>query len=199
MPLVVRPGRSGGGFTVVEVIIAAVILLVSLAAAVQISGRSGMIGVQVGQRYQKEAAIDSDLATIQRMNERFTCVTGTCSVRPDNEGPMDRNSYFPDPVGTDLDGDGVDDNREAAVENFQDRCSYAIGLDLASPLKVLLDTLPQLTGLQRTISVDVPPRGNVNEPRGAHLYTVTYTDTATSEVVRQMSLVPAAVAWCPRV
>ena len=199
MRFVLGNGRASGGFTVIEVIIAAVILLVSLAASVQISGRSGLIGLQVGQRYQKEAAIDSDLATIQRMNERFTCITGTCSIRADSQGAMDRNSYFPDPLGTDLDGDGVADNQESAVENFQDRCRYAIGLDLASPLKVLLDALPQPAGLQRTISVDGPPRVNVNGATGAHRYTVTYTDTTTNEVLRQISLVPAAVAWCPRV
>lgn len=199
MGLAIHSGRSGAGFTVVEVVIAAVILLASLAAAVQISGRSGLIGLQVGQRVHKEAAIDQDLAIIQRMNDRFTCITGSCSIRPDAEGAMDKDSYFPDPTGSDLDGDGVADTQESAVENFQDRCRYALGLDLASPLKALLDELPQPAGLQRSTTVDVPPRVNVNDPSGAHRYTVTYTDSATGEVMRQMSLVPAAVAWCPRV
>ena len=191
--------RLTAGFNLVEVLIASVILLMSLVGAVQISGRSGVIGILAAQRYEKEAAIDEDLARIQRMNDRFTCVSGSCGVVADGEGDMDKNDYFPDPTGTDTDGDGVADAQESAVENFQNRCRYAIGLDLATPLKTLLDALPQPAGLQRAVTVDVPPRANVNNPAGAHRYTVTYTDTATNEVLRQMSLVPTAVAWCPRV
>lgn len=184
-------GNASSGFNLVEILIASVILLISLVGAVEISGRSGMIGFLAGQRYEREAAIDEDLATIQRMNDRFTCVSGICRVLPDDEGDMDKNDYFPNPIGTDADGDGVAAAQESAVENVQNRCRHTGGLDLATPLKTLLDALPQPTGLRRTITVD--------QPTGAHRYTVTYTDTATNEVMRQMSLVPTAVAWCPRV
>lgn len=185
------PRSTSSGFNLVEILIASVILLISLVGAVEISGRSGMLGFLAGQRYEREAAIDEDLAIIQRMNDRFTCVSGICRVLPDDEGDMDKNDYFPNPIGTDADGDGVADAQESAVENVQNRCRHTGGLDLVTPLKTLLDALPQPAGLRRTITVD--------QPTGAHRYTVTYTDTATNEVMRQMSLVPTAVAWCPRV
>ncbi len=186
------------GFSLVELLISSVILLVTLVVAVTISVTSSMDSYRTGLRYQKEAAIDADLARIQRFNDRFTCVSGTCVIQPGTTGEMGKDAYFPNPVPSstrpDLDHDGVADEAEAALENIQNRCRYLQSLDLVTPLQQLIQaSLPMPEGLERTIAVDAATQG------GAHRYTVTYVDPNSSEVMRQMTLVPAMVAWCPRV
>ncbi|MFM7675327.1 MAG: hypothetical protein ACKO5F_07025 [Synechococcus sp.] len=181
-----------------ELLISSVILLVTLVGAVTISVTSSMDSYRTGLRYQKEAAIDADLAQIQRFNDRFTCVSGSCVIQAGTTAEMGKDAYFPNPVASstrpDADHDGVADEAEAALEGFQNRCRYLQSLDLVTPLKQLIEaSLPQPEGLQRTIAVDAATQG------GAHRYTVTYVDPTSTEVMRQMTLVPAAVAWCPRV
>ncbi|MFY8149306.1 MAG: hypothetical protein ACOVNL_08835 [Prochlorococcaceae cyanobacterium] len=181
-----------------EVLISSVILLVTLVGAVTISVTSSMDSYQTGLRYQKEASIDADLAQIQRFNERYTCVSGTCLIQAGTAATMGKNDYFPDPVASDLrpdaDHDGVADVAEGALEIIQNRCRYLNSLDLVTPLKDLIEaSLPVPDGLQRTIAVDPTTQA------GAHRYTVTYVDPTSNEVMRQMTLIPSAVAWCPRV
>ncbi|MCT0224848.1 prepilin-type N-terminal cleavage/methylation domain-containing protein [Synechococcus sp. CS-1328] len=198
--------REQDGFNLVELLISAVILLVTLMGAVTISLTSSMNSYQTGLRYQKEAAIDADLAQIQRFNDRFTCVSGTCLIAPGTDTPMGKDAYFPDPVGPDTDNDGVvdvaddanhdgiADEAKTALDAFQNRCLYLASLDLVTPLKQLIEaSIPVPTGLQRTIAVDSTTQG------GAHRYTVTYVDPASNEVMRQMTLLPSTVAWCPRI
>lgn len=195
-----RPGRRAGqaGFSLVEVLISSVILLVTLVGAVTISVTSSMDSYRTGLRYKKEAAIDADLAQIQRLNERYTCISGTCLIQTGSTDPMGKDDYFPNPVASSLrpddDHDGVADAAEVPLKNFQNRCRYLNSLDLVTPLKALIEaTLPVPDGLQRTIAVDATTQA------GAHRYTVTYVDPTSNEVMRQMTLVPSAVAWCPRV
>ena len=147
---------------------------------------------------QRKAAIDADLAQIQRFNERFTCVSGSCVIATGTTGEMGKDAFFPDPVATtlrpDADHDGVADAAEVALTAFQNRCRYRESLDLVTPLKQLIEaSIPVPTGLQRTIAVDSTTQG------GVHRYTVTYVDPASNEVMRQMTLIPSTVAWCPRI
>ncbi|MEA5421946.1 prepilin-type N-terminal cleavage/methylation domain-containing protein [Synechococcus sp. CCY9201] len=191
--------RGNDGFNLVELLISSVILLITLVGAVTISVTSSMNSFRTGQRYQQEAAIDADLALIQRYNDRYTCASGTCEILA-GTGDMGRNDFFPDPVPSlsqpDSNHDGVADAAETALEAIQDRCRYRNNLDLVTPLKTLIEAnlaAPIPSELQRTIAVDATTQG------GAHRYTVTYTNLQTNEMMRQMTLSPATVAWCPRI
>ncbi|QPN58975.1 prepilin-type N-terminal cleavage/methylation domain-containing protein [Synechococcus sp. CBW1002] len=198
-----RSGHRSGeaGFNLIELLISSVILLITLVGAVTISVTSSMNSFRTGQRYEQEGAIDADLALIQRYNDRFTCRSGTCEIHEkDNSSapPMTKDDFFPDaaPSSTqpDTNNDGIADTAETALEAVQDRCRYLNNLDLVTELKALIETdLPVPTGLQRTIAVDSATQG------GAHRYTVTYTNLASNEVMRQMTLSPATVSWCPRI
>ncbi len=184
------PATQASGFSLIEMIQAAAILLMVAGAAATVVIRTSSITRATQLRYALEATVDADVAVIQQLNDRYACANaaGTCAVA---SGQVDRNSYFPPRSGVDDDHNNLDDGTQA----FELKCLSPTAL--VSPLVAVINALPNPNGLTRSAAVDsVPSSGTA---LAYHRYTVTYTATASGEVMRQLTLTPTTVAWCPRV
>jgi prepilin-type N-terminal cleavage/methylation domain-containing protein len=186
----VAPAQQTRGFSLIEMIQAAAILLMVAGAAATVVIRTGSITRATQERYALEAAVDADVAVIQQLNDRYTCanVTATCAVA---SGQVDRNGFFPLRTGVDADRNNLDDGTQA----FELKCLSPS--TLVNPLVAVINALPNPNGLTRSAAVDTVPSSGT--ALAYHRYTVTYTATASGEMMRQLTLTPTTVAWCPRV
>lgn len=175
--------RTGSGFTLTELIIAAVMLLIVLGSLADIFSATNRQTMRTEQRYRQESNIDADLAFITRLNEHYTCASGNCIS--DQATHPGEGGFFPDVAAT------------AAVTAFENRCTDMSNNTLLTPLignGGIIETqapaneqrLPQIA---RVITAD----GH------SHRYTVSYfagNDT-NGEMLRQASFVPTTAGWCP--
>ena len=176
--------NSGAGFSLVEIMISTVIF------AMVSAGSLGLFSITTRQSaissslQEEEFAIRLDMASIQNMNDRFTCYSGTCQIDRDGAAPG-QNEYYPDDA--------------AALVKFKALCasssllvvpssSYGSGL-----VSLINDSSPpgQMVslGIRRTVRVDTTSPS-------ASRYSVTWTGSDGS-LVRQITLTPTAAAWCP--
>mgnify|MGYP006275240291 CR=1 FL=1 len=158
--------------------------------AIVTAGSLGLFAVSTRQAnltrklQEEEFAIRMDLATIQAINDRFTCASGTCSI--DNDGPPPGQSdYYP--------------SSAAAQTRFATLCSQGAftvvpSSSYGSGVVTLINatntpTSMQDLGLTRSVSAD-------STSPTSHRYTVTWKGSDGS-VLRQISLSPTTAAWCP--
>jgi type II secretory pathway pseudopilin PulG len=190
------------GFSLVELIVAAAMLLIVLGSLASIFSSTNRQTAATDRRYRQESNIDADLALISKLNEHYTCAKGvdgadnklTISCTSAMNTHPDQNGYFPDPVAA-----------PDVVTSFESYCNESSSNQLLSPLIGLIGTLApdndeivvngrSLPNLTRTV---------VPDGKG-HRYTVSYFDGDTpsggvpsGELLRQASLVPTAANWCP--
>ena len=183
-PPSLRPGEVQAGFSLIELMIATLIF------AMVTAGSLGMFTITTRQAnltrklQEEEFAIRIDLATIQAMNDRFTCASGSCQI--DNEAaPPGQAEYYP--------------STTSAATQFNTLCSTgalsvvpnaSYGTGLVSLINATARTSQMVSlGINRSASADTTSAQ-------AHRYTVTWTGSDGS-MLRQISLVPTAAAWCP--
>jgi prepilin-type N-terminal cleavage/methylation domain-containing protein len=186
----VAPASRARGFSLIEMIQAAAILLMVAGAAATVVIRTGSMTRATQERYAREAAVDAEVAVIQKLNDRYTCAnaTATCAVATTQ---VDRNGYFPPRSGVDADRNNLDDGTQA----FELKCLSPTAL--VAPLVDVINALPDPNDLHRSAEVDTVPSSGT--ALAYHRYTVTYKANASGEVMRQLTLTPTTVAWCPRV
>jgi prepilin-type N-terminal cleavage/methylation domain-containing protein len=174
--------RGAAGFSLVELMISTLIF------AMVTAGSLGMFTITTRQAtltrrlQEEEFAIRMDQATIQSMNDRFTCASGSCQI---SGSPPGQNDYFP--------------SSTAAVTKFTTLCSNgqltavpdaSYGSGLVSLINATNRTAAmQSLGITRSVSADATSPA-------AHRYTVSWTGS-DGTVLRQISLVPTTAAWCP--
>ncbi len=180
--------QQARGFSLIEMVQAAAILLMVAGAAATVVIRTGSMTRATQVRYALEAAVDADVAVVQQLNDRYTCASGTCAVA---SSQPDRSGYFPSRTGVDADSNNLDDGTQA----FELKCLSPT--ELVNPLVSAINALPQPSGLNRTAEADTVPSSGT--ALAYHRYTVTYTATEGGEVMRQLTLTPTTVAWCPKV
>lgn len=168
------------------------VLISTVIFAIVTAGSLGMFTISTRQAnltrqlQEEEFAIRLDLATIQAINDRFTCASGICQL--DTVGaPPGQSEYFP--------------LTAAAQTSFATLCSqgaltvvpsssYGSGLlSLISTNATAASTAMQRLGIIRRLSAD-------STSPTAHRYTVTWSGSDGS-LLRQISLVPTTAAWCP--
>ena len=180
------PGPASGtiGFSLVEIMISTVIL------AMVSAGSLGMFTVTTRQTtisrllQEEEFAIRMDLASIQNMNDRFTCYSGTCQIDTVGAAPG-QAEYYPD--------------NALALVKFNDLCSNSAllvvpSVSYGSGLVTLINATARPTelvslGITRTVTVDA------TSPTASR-YTVTW-NSSDGSLLRQINLTPTAAAWCP--
>jgi len=122
LPIPTRRSAGQEGFTLVEILLVAIVLstgLVGIASLSTIANRNQLASVSEGTRVN---TIASDIAEIQRINDRYTCgsvttTTFSCAISPTD---LSQIGYFP----SDANGQ----------TNFKNRCTYAQNLDLVTDL-----------------------------------------------------------------
>jgi hypothetical protein len=179
----------------VELLVASVIMAIAVIGSVTLTQRSGVTSSAATARYRQQSLVDADVARIRRLNDRYTCFSGTCT----SGGTSDpgKNDYFPTPVGT-----VPNITNSTAGNNFEALCK-STGLitqlvtDIGTPSAAL-------TAAGITYSIDTNNQGQqtvsefgTNVVRNLHRYTVTYTSSTSGEVLRRITLVPTTASWCP--
>lgn len=180
------------GFSIVEMLVAALLLAISASAAFTLFSASQTLFKQdVKDRDAEQNAINADLAKIQLRNRRFTCMQGSCTL---SDFDPNEDQYTPDhPDEVPL---APSDPFNAQMDEFVNLCvqpaSDPSGL-LQAFRTTALDTLDEMTsGVDRVIDIATPSR---ETPATPHAYVVTYRKDG--QVLRRVRLVPTVAGWCP--
>jgi type II secretory pathway pseudopilin PulG len=167
------------GFSLVEVMVASVILFTSVMAAVTLFNFTN-INARLGEEKQDEqAAISEDLAAVVQINDKFRCTgDGTCSS---GSNYPNENEYIP---GEKSSLSGIC-NPDGTGSGFAPK--------LADTINNLAIT-PRLNELSISRSATIPETMNANNTP-PHLSSVAWTKG--SIVLRQITLTPTVASWCP--
>lgn len=164
------------GFTLVEVLVAIVVVAIGVTGLATLTSITSSSQVALKSANSRGDAVAADIAEIQRINDRFTCASGTCLI---SSGDVNQNGYFP--------------SSSSAQTTFRVRCAYQSNSDLVTTLAGLIpansSASTRLADSGVTRSIDTANQGN------AHRYTVTYT--AGGQTLATLTLVPTTAAWCP--
>jgi type II secretory pathway pseudopilin PulG len=182
------------GFTLVELLISSVLLVLALTGTSFLFMESNRSSAATSTRYNQQALVDTDLARVRRLNDRYTCSSGTCTSLGTVE--LGKNDFFPTPTSPDLNGNS------AAGNAFEALCNST---GLITQLVNEIGTPPaSLTAAGITYAIDTSNQGQqtvsefgTNVIRNLHRYTITYTDVSSGESLRRITLVPTTVSWCP--
>jgi len=171
-----RSTQKAGGFSLVEMMIAAVLMVVATIGTV------GMFNYSISQnsssrgKQEEQSAISEDLAEIQVINDRYTCSNETsCSVSGSDPG---ENGYHP--AGT------------SPSTSFNAACLNGTLLDnlIATITATATPSAFSRLGISRTVTRTVNSESRYNR------YTVTWAKTGGTRL-RQITLVPTVAGWCP--
>ena len=165
--------------------VSSVLLVLALTGTSVLFVESNRSSAAASLRYRQQSLVDTDLARVRRLNDRYTCSSGTCTSLGTAE--LGKNDFFPAPTSTAADGNS------AAGNAFEALCNYT------DPDKTLITQLvadigiapSPLTAAGITYSIDTANQGQL------HRYTITYTNSSSGELLRRVTLVPTTVAWCP--
>ena len=175
---------ASAGFSLPEVVVSAVILVVSALGLFSLASMeiSQSRGVQAGQ--EERAAIIDDISLILQVNNRFSCYSGVCTAVGGVAEPSEKQ-YSPASSVSDID--------------FRSLCNppSLSGPSLVDPLLVEIRELARgaklvTLGITREVvkdSQDTPPL--------AHRYHVTWK-SSDNKLLRQITLSPTVAAWCPQ-
>jgi prepilin-type N-terminal cleavage/methylation domain-containing protein len=176
------------GFSLIEVIVAALILSIVSFGTLRLISTSSQQLTRSGDISQLNALIEADLTAVRTANDRLVCNNGSCVIS--GTDPT-KTGYFPT-VANPTPG-GTTAAELININFFERRCGYrttagTFSLDegLATALSGLLPAAD--ARLVRTITPQT----------SGHRYVVRYTRTGgDNTILRQVTLVPATVAWCP--
>jgi type II secretory pathway pseudopilin PulG len=189
-----RRSRGAGGFSLVELMVSSVLLVLALTGTSVLFVESNRSSAAAETRYRQQALVDTDLARVRRLNDRYTCSSGTCTSLGTVE--LAKNDFFPPPTSNAANG-----NSSAGLA-FEALCNST---GLITQLVADIGATPStLTAAGITYSIDSANQGQqtvsefgTNVVRNLHRYTITYTNSSSGELLRRVTLVPTTVAWCP--
>lgn len=165
---------NAAGFSLVEMIVAAGLLAIVATGSAMLFILSNRQSSTTRSKQEQQAAISDDLATIQTLNERYTCSSGSCSIAASDP---DEDSYYPS--GT------------SANSTFDGLCSSG-GL-LSNLITAINGTAAPASFSRLGISRQTP---SLDSDSSTHRYTITWVDTSGRRL-RQTTLVPTVANWCP--
>ncbi|MCP9911315.1 hypothetical protein KBZ15_15580 [Cyanobium sp. BA20m-p-22] len=169
---------SEAGFSLAEAIVSAGLLTMSGVALISVFTSSVESVKSISSRDEVSAAINADLAKIQRLNDYYTCLPGSCSITSLNQSPPDKYEYAPRP-----------DDPDQAFEKFKLLCkntSTNLSQGLVDELGASIAITPNIT---RTAKL------HPNNDSSSHLYIVEWSPTEGAKT--QIILSPTVSQWCP--
>lgn len=182
------------GFSLVEVLVAAMLLAISASAALTLFSVSEALFTQGKTQDDDQVAINTDLAEIQQRNRRFTCMEGSCTL---SDFDPNENQYTPPHPGVVPPGDSFINKRDTFFGLCTQPQAGASGL-LKEFKTMALDTLPAMTrGIDRAVDLNTPAS---ETPQTPHAYVVIYSkkdDNNNTQILRRARFVPTVAGWCP--
>lgn len=182
--------RQARGASLIEVIIASVVMLVALTAVVPLYTMAVKDFGTATESVDRQNRLDADYAAIRQLGEKFSWCSGNGSVNVtpsatcvytsvgDSTYYVPNNSASAPAVGPQL-------------ASFRLACSTATATSdpLTTALVAAINNLPSPTGLTRTVSLD---------DGTAHRLRIEYRNSSSdSTLVGTLVYTPPIVAWCP--
>jgi len=178
--------RDARGLSVVELLVSIVIISVAITGVISILN-NGIFGLRKSEsNYNTQNLIDRNLSQIESAADQYVCATISCTVL----SAIPAKSAYVDPSNT------------AAWNSFASRCTTnnsTSGDDLISPLAAWIEeNIADPPGLFREISVNGSgSTTDIGFGRVKHL-TVQYREGgATGPVLRNSTIIPTVVSYCP--
>lgn len=172
--------------------VSSVLLVMSLAGTAILFNEANRSSLAATTRYRQQALVDNDLARVRRLNDRYTCASGTCTSLGSTE--IGKHGYFPTPLT--LAANSTAGNAFEALCNSTQLITQLVA-NIGSPPAALSSA-----GISYSIDTANQGQQTVNElgfnvVRNLHRYTITYSNSSNGELLRTVVLVPTTVAWCP--
>ncbi|MFT5339650.1 MAG: hypothetical protein ACI9IO_001391 [Cyanobium sp.] len=170
--------RNGeAGFSVAEAIVSAGLLTVSSVALISVFTSSVESVKSINNRDAVFAAINADLAETQRLNDYYTCLTGSCSVTSLVGSPPTKYMYAPNP------------DNSVAYATFAALCKN-------TPTNLSQGLVDEL-GASTTITPNITRTAKLhpNNDSSSHLYIVEWSPPEGAKT--QIILSPTVSQWCP--
>ncbi len=193
-----KSDQIDAGFSLVEVVISALLLLASTVAIASIFDFSILSLRRSSERDAVAAAISADMAAIELLNEYYTCDSGsgTCNYDESQQTMPSKHNYAP----------GKSDTGWATFKQLCDTPTTSASTGISS---ALITKLSQVSAISTPINgqvIPIPrsvkphpdnnkpePDTNVIYPR--HLYIVEWSPPQGSK--RELVLTPTVANWCP--
>lgn len=173
---------GAAGFSLVETIVSAGLLTVSTVALMSVLNSSITSVKNINSRDASFAAINADMAETQRLNDYYTCVSGSCSVANLSSKPPDKYSYAPSP----------DDS--AAFTAFAGLCKNT-PTNLSQGLVDRLGASSTITANGDSVAIRRTARLHPDNGSNRHLYIVEWIPDQGAKT--QLVLSPTVSQWCP--
>ena len=176
--------RPSAGYSLVELLISALLFAIIGTGSVTLFSLTVRQQARTEGMQAEQFAISIDEANLQRMNDRFTCQSGTCLIKTGTA--PNQNEYYP-VVGS------------AAETVFLGLCKPASisAKALSDDLVTLINATNRTAQMQQLgiTRLAVREAETVGQPF-AHRYTITWR-SADNAILRQITLAPTAAGWCP--
>ncbi len=186
------PACSSAGFTLVELLVGAVLLTIGLSMAASLATISNRSMIRSAQLGNQESLIDSDIAAIRNLAEIYTWCpgSGTTSAAAVSAAGASCASTTPRTEAYYFPNNPVPPNTFAArVIAFENACDPNNNTPTIDELNIALvaaiNARAQPPGISRTVA---------NDDIAAHRLRITYAGTNVNRVV---VLTPTVAAWCP--
>lgn len=166
---------AADGFSLVEVMLAAALMVIVAVGTAVLFTLSNRQTLESRIRQGEQAAISNDLATIQRLNDRYSCASGSCAIAASDPG---ENDYYPGTTATRASVD-AQCSSGALIDNLITAINAA-----ATPASF------SNLGIRRR-----PASANSDDP-ATNRYMVTWS-SSDGRQLRQVTLVPTMAGWCP--
>ncbi len=169
---------SRAGFSLVELLVAAVLLMISSIGGSVLFNQATHQANTIRQTLAQQFSISNDLATVLDLNDRYSCTTGTCSATLAGD-PPDQDQYVPD-----------DPDDPSHNPTFRQLCTSGLADDLVAQINST--AVAAGPNVSRQASLD-PPGSTTSIP--PHRYRVRWS--SGGRTLRQVQLTPTVAAWCP--
>lgn len=166
---------AADGFSLVEVMLAATLMVIVAVSTAVLFTLSNKQTLESRVRQAEQSAISDDLATIQRLNDRYSCASGSCRIATVDPGEDD---YYP---GT-----------AAARATIDAQCSSGALID---NLITAIDTAATPASFGNLGIRRRSASANSDDP-ATNRYMVTWSGSDGRQL-RQVTLVPTMAGWCP--
>ena len=172
------------GFSMVDVLVSTGLLMISSVALMSVFNSSITSLKSISGRDAVIAAINADLAKIERLNDYYTCKTGSCSVLSLDQEPPDKFQYAP----------RRDDTTAftifaALCKNTPTNLSTALLNTIGASTTIIAKGAVGEVNINRTARL-YPGNGS-----DSHLYIVEWSPPQGAKT--QVTLSPPVGRWCP--